>query len=468
MKARRDDTRVVHAHILRQLCGNLAPNALLSDTLLRDKILSFINDSLPFIQTTELSPDVLALRYCVANVSRAAAFQLAQAMPQAFPPPLRKSLFGTFAVYCEEGRTPGLFRSELRRSIAAARSKIKDSEMGRALETELIEASDALEHAAVLAMGAMLIGPVFDPELHLSTSKILLWITRLLSSPTVTEADRQQQQLPGAAQRTNSALWGPPRITVARLSLRGMLESNPDLAPLFVNLSYNADEELAATYFHVLAEVLGQRGLPALEPHIVLSLVLHKIVDPRPDVREAALGIMNVLSSRKNWRNEPGPLASQSLSSTTFNNPRGNEVSESTSAMMMSSVSEGNEPGAAVVVGSLAESQQQFQQYLSARMAQDHPDLSEALTLEILSRQRAAVTGLSDPQALLCLTPWLQYVHLGQTWEGQKAEGLLRALYTVTAKQGGRHAYPVCFYCYCIVVLIKVWRHFIKAVLLLY
>jgi hypothetical protein len=47
----------------------------------------------------------------------------------------------------------------------------------------------------------------------------------------------------------------------------------------------------------VLAEVYAQRALP-LPEHIGVSLVLHKVVDPRQGVRDAARGLLGLLARR--------------------------------------------------------------------------------------------------------------------------------------------------------------------------
>lgn len=47
----------------------------------------------------------------------------------------------------------------------------------------------------------------------------------------------------------------------------------------------------------MLTEVYAQRALP-LPEHVGVSLVLHKVVDPRQGVRDAARGLLGLLARR--------------------------------------------------------------------------------------------------------------------------------------------------------------------------
>lgn len=52
----------------------------------------------------------------------------------------------------------------------------------------------------------------------------------------------------------------------------------------------------------VLTEVYAARPLPIPE-HVVVALVLHKVVDPRREVRDAARGLLTQLA-RRAWGRE--------------------------------------------------------------------------------------------------------------------------------------------------------------------
>jgi hypothetical protein len=138
-KLRKDDVRLTHAHLLRTLAVNLPPNSLTEHAVssasayqlrrmqprsaftliwhkwfslqaLREKLLEFVLETVKYIiTTTDISPELQQLRYCVCVVSRQLATQLARSMPEIFDGTLRKSLFGTFSLYCEEGTGSGAF-----------------------------------------------------------------------------------------------------------------------------------------------------------------------------------------------------------------------------------------------------------------------------------------------------------------------------------------------------------------------
>lgn len=97
------------------------------------------------------------LRYCLCMVCRAVSTALATNPSLAFSITLRRSLFDTFGSWCEEGFMPGRYRADAARALNISRMRIKDPETARQAEFELAEASDVVEHAAYLAMAAMLL-----------------------------------------------------------------------------------------------------------------------------------------------------------------------------------------------------------------------------------------------------------------------------------------------------------------------
>lgn len=66
--------------------------------------------------------------------------------------------------------------------------------------------------------------------------RVFAWIDRMLSAPHMAAR-------PGD--------WGPPKGTVARSALTNMLQSNSELASVFVDRSYAANQQVAAGYFQV-------------------------------------------------------------------------------------------------------------------------------------------------------------------------------------------------------------------------
>lgn len=97
------------------------------------------------------------LRYCLCMVCRAVSTALAANPSQAFSIALRRSLFDTFGSWCEEGFLPGRYRADAAKAVNISRMRVKDPDLARQAEFELAEACDVVEHAAYLAMAAMLL-----------------------------------------------------------------------------------------------------------------------------------------------------------------------------------------------------------------------------------------------------------------------------------------------------------------------
>jgi hypothetical protein len=208
-------------------------------------------------------------------VARQAALQLSEIAPQSFPPMLRKQLFDKFSLYCEDGQTPGLFRSELRRHIAVAKTQFKgkDAEQLRILESEMMDSAEMLEHAALTAMAAMIAGPLFDADAGSPNGRVIAWLDRMLAPPRDTPAGLYPHlhgdgggagnaagggnvgNFNGGGRASIITTWGPPKEFTARAALRNLLRSNTDLATVFIDRSYSPLPRVASVYFLVLAEV---------------------------------------------------------------------------------------------------------------------------------------------------------------------------------------------------------------------
>lgn len=104
-------------------------------------------------------------------VCRAVSTALAATPSKAFSTTLRRGLFETFGSWCEEGVMPGRYRSEVAKALYMSRMRIKDPETAKQVEAELAEASDVVEHAAHLAMAAMLLVCV-SPPWHSTTTSL--------------------------------------------------------------------------------------------------------------------------------------------------------------------------------------------------------------------------------------------------------------------------------------------------------
>lgn len=113
-----------------------------------------------------------------------------------------------------------------------------------------------------------------------------------------------------------------------------------------------------------MVQVYLREAVPACDVPVLLSLILYKVVDPSKAVRDDALQMLETLSLRE-WAGEGTGGAGRYR---------------------------------AAVVGSLPDSYQQYQYQLSARLAQDHPDLSELLCVEMMQRQLDAVDIIAQHQ----------------------------------------------------------------------
>lgn len=123
-----------------------------------------------------------------------------------------------------------------------------------------------------------------------------------------------------------------------------------------------------------------------VEPHVLLSLVLYKLVDTDPDIREDALHMLHTLSDREWHSSAVAPRGT----------PKGDPAAAAAAADSAWMVHMGGNGGggggsgpgrALVVLGGLQDSYQQFQYQLSEKLARDHPEMSEALCEEVMTRQ---------------------------------------------------------------------------------
>jgi hypothetical protein len=465
---RREEARLVHANVLRVLCSNLPAGSLSRNSSLRDRIIEFIIDTARYIAlTVDVSTEIQRLRYCLCMIARQAALQLSEVAPQSFPPMLRKQLFDKFSLYCEDGQTPGLFRSELRRHIAVAKThfKGKDAEQLKIVESEMMDSAEMLEHAALTAMAAMIAGPLFDADAGSPNGRVIAWLDRMLAPPRDSPAGLYPHLGGGSGSGNSTAggggggfrgqpsssssgsltTWGPPKEFTAHAALRNLLRSNTDLASVFIDRSYSPQPRVASVYFLVLAEVYMSTSsssttsggvvtsttanLVPIEPHVAVTLVLHKVVDIMPSVRDAARGMLGTLS-RRVWDQDGGVGGLPSRRTTSIAGDGGADDIRNTT--LEEEVVDG-----AVVVGSLAESHQAYQQHLSSQLARDHAELAHGIVMEVLSRFLTG--GGGGGEVLLCLPPWLEYASFGRGWDGQWGNNVLRALCAVTAQTQGHH-----------------------------
>ena len=53
-----------------------------------------------------------------------------------------------------------------------------------------------------------------------------------------------------------------------------------------------------------------------------------------------------------------------------------------------------------------------------AVMCRDHPELSELVCVEMMSRQQDAAGRAAHHQVLTCLPPWMENLSFAARWEG--------------------------------------------------
>ena len=205
----------------------------------------------------------------------------------------------------------------------------------------------------------------------------------------------------------------PSRNKIAQRALRRMLLANPDLCNVCLNQCYTANEATADAYFHVLSEVCA-RLLARDEPQkasrpALITLVLYKIIHPNEAVRNDALELLHTVVEC-NWGGEAKALGLGELTAALKNR--------------------------CVVIGQLQDSYQMFQVELSSQLARQHPELSEDLCVEMMTRQLDSEHSSTQHHVLQCLKPWMENLVFSKKWEGQWTERLLKCLYYVTWKHG--------------------------------
>ncbi|KAK9867850.1 hypothetical protein WJX84_002781 [Apatococcus fuscideae] len=380
-RQRQSELRVLVAHIYRYVAGALWPGALRSSAIIRDRIMGFINDTF-------------------AHLSNA-------------------SLDAYFEPLDHPGNFPGGHRSEVKRAVNAVKTRLKDPEASKA-EAEMLEMAEAQEHAAHLGMAAMLQGPAFDADARKPQGRIFTWIDRMFTSKILTS--------------NSAATAGPSKAVVARNALMNLLSSNPDVMEGCIDQCYAPNTAVARGYFEVIAEGYTTANM-FVRPHVLMCLVLYKIVDPSPDIRSEALHVLGVMSVRL-WHVPP----------SDGKPPRpGKALPGGGGALPASNQPKGRSERVAVVIGNVQDAYQQFQYQLSMKLAKEHPEVSEALCVEMMTRQLGDELGNTMRkvvlhQVLMCLAPWMENLSLNVRWEGGWTERLLKSMYYVTQQHG--NAFP--------------------------
>ncbi|KAK9829934.1 hypothetical protein WJX72_008722 [[Myrmecia] bisecta] len=415
-RQRRDELRILVGHIFRLAADSLQPGRLHASAAVRDKLLDFIFDSVKYLAAPppDLFVELQQLRYCVCVVARVAADQLASSMPHIFTAQHRRACFDAMAAWCDDGSQTGSStgsgrgRGDVLRAVAAVRARLKDADAARSAEADIMESVDVLEHAAHQGMAAMLQGPLFDADCRRPQGRPFVWIDLMLMGRGARPASGE------------AGSEGPSRQAIGRRALLHLLRSNLDVLDVCLDQCYSPNVDVSRAYFQVLAEVYTATNM-VIKPHILLALVLCKIIDEMQDVRDDALHVLDVMSSRV-WRDasKAPPRASD---------PGG--------------LGDRGAARVAVVIGKSPDSYHQFQYQLSAKLAREHPELSELVCVEVLTRQLETAGRAQQPQILTCLAPWCEAICFAARWEGHWTEKLLASLYRVTWRHGDNVAHEI-------------------------
>jgi len=383
------EVRVAFSHVIRLMAHNTAQPS--SQPALLTRYSDFVISTADHCQrNSDLANfwDCQPLRYCCCSVVAACAGAMTSA--GALSTPQRKTLFTLFDSWGKKATDLGRDLQSSKdpalcaREVASVLARVKDPEV-KSLRAELLEQCEALQAVATQSMAALLVGPPIDGDTRLQ-GPVGTWIHQLFTS-----------------KRTPYA-FGPPLAKVAQAALINILRSNPDLLLPVIDCCYLPDAVIANQYFNVMAEVYTLEPSTTLSAHILLSVVLYKLVEPSAEVREDAVTLLKVMSAQ---------LWGSSKANTTY-----------------------------TVVGSLQDSYQQFQCQFSADMATEHPELSEQLCVEMLTRVLNVDNKVTRHQVLICVRPWMENLSFAGR-ESSWSNDLLKSLYFVTWQHGPQFPYEV-------------------------
>ncbi|KAG1675965.1 hypothetical protein FOA52_014209 [Chlamydomonas sp. UWO 241] len=324
-RGRADDVRKLTAHVIRIMAETMPSWALSVAPSLRPRLLEWVREMYHYLAPMKLSGDafweVSQVAYCLASVVRALAVPL---LPQlhACPVPAAaatdnkpKQGHQQQQQGQQQGGQAGGTATNLRRGggIGAAVARMGREAGGGGggggggadgAEKDLRQSARCLAHAARAAMAELLAGPLFDADVRRPHGPVLTWIDRLFRSSgggRTGGGGGSSTQLPGGS--------GVSKSEVAHTALLNLLSANVEvLFPVCLDRCYDKDATVSRGYFQAVCEVYSTQPVAVqCEPHILLSLILYKMVDPVAEVRDDALHLRHVLHARA-WGPEPGRL----------------------------------------------------------------------------------------------------------------------------------------------------------------
>ncbi|KAH6559063.1 hypothetical protein KP509_1Z029100 [Ceratopteris richardii] len=426
-RIRRDEIRVHVANVYRMVADSMWQGMLSRKTSLQFHFAQFIDGTAQYICSSpqDMFQELQLLRFSLASVLRDLSSELVRTNPASLNIRMRRKLFELLASWCDDSvaswgqDTTSDYRREIERYKSAQSVRTKDSMEKISLDKEINEQVEAVQWMAMNAMAALLFGPGFDDNAKKITGRVFTWINSLFldnaarmpigCSPADPRTTSQSKfGIPGTVDVFRSALVSRDkqrgshfRVHLAKTALMNILQSNLELFPAFIDKCYARDLPIANGYFSVVAEVYMRQEIPKCEIQKLLSLILYKVVDPCRQIRDDALQMLETLSARE-WAEE----------------------------------GEGAGRYRAAVVGDLPDSYQQFQYQLSAKLAKEHPELSEYLCEEIMQRQLDAVDMIAQHQVLTCMAPWIENLKLWVLKSTGWGDRLLKSMYYVTWHRG--------------------------------
>lgn len=420
-KVRREDIRVHVANVYRMVADSIWPGMLSRKSMLQIHFARFIDETVRHICSSpqDLFQELQPLRYSLASVIRALSPELVKVSSERLDARSRRRLFDLLASWCDDSMSSwgqdsvSDYRREIERYKSAQSIRTKDSMEKINLDKEINEQVEAVQWMAMNAMAALLFGPCFDDGARKITGRVFSWINGLFLDNTPRVPIGYSPADPRTPSHSKFGIPVPSignrdkqrgshfRTQLAKTALMNILQSNLELFPACIDKCYAPDLAIADGYFSVVAEVYMRQEIPKCEIQRLLSLILYKVVDPDRQIRDDALQMLETLSARE-WADE----------------------------------GEGAGRYRAAVVGNLPDSYQQFQYQLSAKLAKEHPELSEYLCEEIMQRQLDAVDIIAQHQVLTCMAPWIENLQLWILKCTGWCERLLKSIYYVTWRHG--------------------------------